>query len=319
MDGVVFKRIKINPGRMIKSIPGLLEKLPTAYSALRPKTLAVGFSPVMASLSLSRFINGKLNISLAIVTVLCVIFLQAAANLMNDYMDYLKGSDTKARLGPLRYTQSGLLSVEEIQLLIIATALISGLSGLYLVLNGGGLPIIFAGLFSVFGTLAYSAFRRPFGFTGGGELAALIYYGPLASTGTAYLQSGVTDPLFLIPGFSFGIYSLALLTVNNYRDSIEDESTGKITLAVLFGRRLSVVMYFSVVFAPIISLLLFAAIPGLSGWFLLPLLTLIPGIFSFRGFTRSGISRDLNRYLGITGLLSFLHAVLYTAAVFLSL
>ena len=44
------------------------------------------------------------------------ILIQIGTNLSNDLSDFLKGTDTKDRLGPIRAAQSGLLTINQLKL-----------------------------------------------------------------------------------------------------------------------------------------------------------------------------------------------------------
>ena len=316
MAGFSFRDITVDPAAMLRSLPGLPAKAAVCWKAARPKTLPVSIAPVLAAVLLSSLYTG-IDLLTAVLTGFSALSMQTAANLINDYMDFIKNRDTPGRLGPLRYTQSGLLKPEEIQLLAAGAVSAAALSGLVLVLTGGGLVILLTGIISILAAAGYSFFSRPLAVKGGGEAAAFIFFGPVACLGTFYLQTSSAEPEIVFASIAFGLYSLSLLTVNNYRDIVEDGKAGKNTLAVLYGRKPAMLFYSTMISGPIVSTLLFCVISGYPAYFMIPAASAIPGLFAFRTFRRTEPSRKLNKLLFITSLIMLLHAMLYMVPVFL--
>lgn len=304
--------VKTTAGVYLQAVQGLLRKPGLCFLAARPKTLPAGAAPVLTGTALAARHGGGEPL-LALMTLLCTAALQIAANLANDYLDYKKGHDTENRLGPLRLTQTGLLTPEEMQILTGAAFGMAALSGLFLV-KAGGWPVLVIGLISMAAALGYSLFRKPFGFTGGGEAAAFLFFGPVAVGGTFYLQQGDLAQEALFPGIAIGLYSAALLTVNNYRDMAEDRITGKKTLVVRFGRPGAVLLYAGVLVAPIIGPMPQILSPETLPFSWLPLLSLIPGVILYRRFLQAAPEKKINRLLFATSLTMLTHAVCYVPA-----
>lgn len=290
----------------------ILKKPSACIIAARPKTLPAGIAPVITGLSIAS-IHTEINVMTAALTFISAAALQIAANLINDYLDFIKGHDTVSRLGPERAVQSGLVDAYEIQFLIAAAAAAAVASGLILVHNSG-IIILAVGFCSSIAAAAYSLFTKPLGFSGGGETASFFFFGPVAVTGTFFIQTGFFSAETIFAGISIGLYSLAVLTVNNYRDMEEDRQTGKNSLPSLFGRSAALVCYSGVLSAPLAGPLFLFFIAGYNAFFLLPILTLLPGIKFFLIFKASNPERKLNRLLFLTSLNMILHAVLYLAA-----
>src|SRR5687768_13961193 len=102
--------------------------------AVRPPTLLAGLGPVFIGISLGVHQRELLQITEgpmifpALAAILLVVFLQAAANLVNDAKDAEKGVDKGERLGPIRVVQSGLLTMQQVRLAYrILFALAAGL------------------------------------------------------------------------------------------------------------------------------------------------------------------------------------------------
>lgn len=202
--------------------------------AIRPKTLFASLAPVLLGLAVAYIERGSLNISVAIVTALCALCLQIASNLANDYLDALRGVDNDKRLGPTRVTSSGLISLTKMRNALILGLFISFLLGIYLMVVGG--PVIMAiGLFSLYFAYGYTGGPFPLSYNGLGEIAAFVFFGVIAVSGTTYLQTHSFSKLALILGMGPGFISACILAVNNLRDISSDSETNKRTLAVRFG------------------------------------------------------------------------------------
>lgn len=204
--------------------------------AIRPKTLLASLSPVILGTAFSFSETHLLNTVVLSITILCAMTLQIASNLTNDYLDALTGVDSNKRLGPQRATQSGLLSPRFMKAAIIVTFSFAFVLGIYLMAIGG--PFIMGiGLASLYFAYGYTGGPFPLAPNGLGELAAFIFFGPLAVLGTIFLQTKTISFEGLIVGIGPGLISACILAVNNLRDRASDLDADKKTLAVIFGER----------------------------------------------------------------------------------
>ena len=162
------------------------------------------------------------------------LLLQIGVNLANDYFDYVKGVDSPERLGPVRVTQSGLISPVEVRRGMIAVLGLAVLVGLYLV-QAAGWPVVVIGLASILGALAYSGGPYPLASHGLGDLFVLIFFGLVAVGGTYYVQTLTFKSSVALLSLPVGFLITAILVVNNLRDIETDRQAGKNTLAVFFG------------------------------------------------------------------------------------
>ena len=302
----------LKPLRIITEGLRLLKKPAMCLTAVRLKTLPAGLAPVITGLAVAA-VYTQLNMAAAVFTFISTAALQISANLINDYLDFVKGHDTGKRLGPKRVVQSGLMNAFEIQFLTALFLAAAVLSGAYLVMKAG-ICIFIIGLLSLTAAAGYSLFTKPMGFLGGGESSAFFFFGPVAVSGTFFIQTGFFSLELLFAGISVGLYSLALLTVNNYRDIDEDRLTGKITIPARFGRPAAAAGYSGVLTAPFVGPLFMVISAGFHPVFLLPMLSLIPGIVIFKRFIYSKPDRKLNRLLFFTSITMIIHSLMYAAA-----
>lgn len=202
--------------------------------AARPKTLAAGLTPVLIGSAMAGAAGAFHGVS-ALCAVLGALLIQIGTNFANDYFDFVKGTDTEERIGPKRATQAGLVSPGT---MLTATILVFGLAfipGAYLIYRGGW-PILVIGLVSVLCGVLYTGGPFPLGYLGLGDLFVLVFFGPVAVGGTYYVQTLNVTSDVLVAGLIPGLFSTAILTVNNLRDADTDVRTGKRTLAVRFGK-----------------------------------------------------------------------------------
>ena len=211
------------------------------FHAIRPNTLTVSLSPVLIGSSVAMT-QGFFHPLTFLFTLLTSLGIQIVTNLSNDYFDFLKGADTPARIGPLRVTQAGLVSLKEMKIAVFLTSAVTVLAGSYLIYQGG---IVFALLVAVAIALAigYTAGPYPLAYLGLGQLFTFVFFGPVATYCTYYLQTHQFAHPAWIAGLIPGLLSAAILTANNLRDADEDRSTNKRTLVVRWGTAISKGLY----------------------------------------------------------------------------
>jgi len=243
------------------------------YLAIRPKTLIASFSPVLIGTALARKIT-LLNPLILLLTLLFAVLIQIGTNLANDYFDFVKGADNENRKGPLRVTQAGLVSKEKMKFSVLFVFSLAFLVSLYLIFIGGVLIAALMVLAILFGVL-YTGGPYPLGYLGLGDILVLIFFGPVATFGTYFLQTNSFDLLPLLVGLGPGCFSTALLAINNLRDIEEDKAANKNTLIVRFGEKFGQFEYFFTLLIAF-SIPIFLAAQGMASLFLYFTLLLTP-------------------------------------------
>ncbi len=209
--------------------------------AARPWTLGVAVSPILMGTIIAHT-DGGIRWPAAIAALLGGILIQIGTNLANDYFDFKKGADTATRTGPQRVTQAGLIAPETVRNGFILCFSLAFLIGIYLVYVGGW-PIVMIGLAALLLGVIYTGGPFPLAYHGLAELPAFLFFGPIASATTTYVQIDTWSSASIIAGASAGFFSMALLSINNLRDYQEDRQVGKQTLVALFGRDFGVYEY----------------------------------------------------------------------------
>ena len=104
--------------------------------AARPKTLAGAAVPVMLGCALAAA-DGWFQIVPAILCFLFAFLMQIDANFINDFFDYLKGSDREDRLGPERACAQGWITLEAMKRGIALTTMLACMVGALLLFYSG--------------------------------------------------------------------------------------------------------------------------------------------------------------------------------------
>lgn len=201
--------------------------------AARPKTLTAAAAPVVAGTGVAAF-HGSAEALPALAALLGALLIQVATNLANDYYDFVRGTDTHERVGPLRMTQAGILAPDTVRRGMMATLGAALLVGVYLVWIGGW-PIVVIGLASLACAVLYTGGPYPLAYHGLGDVFVFAFFGLVAVSGTVYVQMLAWPPDAFLAGVALGALNTAILVVNNLRDIPTDERAGKRTLAVRLG------------------------------------------------------------------------------------
>ncbi|MCP4498484.1 MAG: 1,4-dihydroxy-2-naphthoate polyprenyltransferase [Deltaproteobacteria bacterium] len=209
--------------------------------AVRPKTLGAAAAPVFVGGAMAVEVDRFVLLPF-LAAFLGAMLLQIAANFANDYFDFKKGADTETRLGPPRATQQGWVTPKTMRRWVLFTFVILGPVAGYLVWVGGW-PVIAIGFLSVAGAVFYTGGETPLGYRGLGDVMVLVFFGPIAVLGTAWVQGCAPTILGGVASLGPGFLSTAILIVNNQRDRHQDVLVGKKTLAVRFGSTFSEMEY----------------------------------------------------------------------------
>ncbi len=280
------------------------------FQTARPKTLWAAVSPVIIGAAMAHA-AGAFHPPSVVAALLGAILIQIGTNFANDYYDGLKGTDTPDRLGPIRATQAGLISPETMRRAFIGTFILACLPGLYIVYRGG-MPFVVIGLVSILCGILYTAGPYPLGYVGLGDVFVLVFFGPVAVGGTFYLQTHTINADVILAGLAAGLFSVAILTVNNLRDIEQDRAARKKTLAVRFGAAFAKAEY-------IAALLLAALVIPVSLWFrmgtggvLLCVGALILAVPAMRTVATQTDGPALNHALAATGKLLLVFSLLFS-------
>ena len=265
--------------------------------AARPKTLAAAATPVLLGCALA-YTAGAFQWIPALLCFLFAFSMQIDANFINDYYDFLKGSDREDRLGPERACAQGWITLSAMKKGMIITTLLSCVWGL-LLLNYCGLEMIPVGMLCVLFAFLYTAGPYPLAYHGWGDILVIVFFGFVPVGCTYYTMAHDWTWNVTIACAACGLVSDLLLMLNNYRDREQDKISGKRTLVVRFGEPAGRWAYL-ILGILAVGLCSFYAFNGYLLASLLPLVFLIPHFTTWREMVRIFQGKALNGVLGKT-------------------
>ena len=264
-----------------------------------------------------------LNALLALIVALGI---QIGTNYVNDYADGVRGTD-EHRVGPIRLVAGGLAPVREVKIAALLSFGIAALAGLGLAarVTWWLVPV---GLVCGIAGWAYTGGPRPYGYLGFGELFVFVFFGLVATGGSAYVQhapfeASLAGHLFVYHydwWFVFwvavpvGMLAAALLQANNLRDIGTDVESGKKTVAVRLGRRRAGQFYCLTLLAAALGV---GIVCSYRPWSILALLAFPVAIVPVRLALSEEEGRALLPMLGATARLQMLAGALLTIGLLL--
>jgi 1,4-dihydroxy-2-naphthoate octaprenyltransferase len=291
------------------SVPARPSTLRIWLLAARPATLPAALAGVVVGLGAALAAGASFRPDTALGCVAVALLLQVVANFANDLSDFRRGADTPDRSGPVRVAAAGLVTERQLEAAIAITIGIAGIVGLWLAVTGG--PVIIAlGVLAVVAALAYTGGPFPYGYRALGEVFVFVFFGLVAVIGTAYLQAGRLEPVFVAAAVPPGALITAILVVNNLRDIPTDTAAGKRTLAVVLGARATQAEYAGLlVVAYLVPVGL--AVGARTPWVLAPLLSMPLAARLWRSVRDFHEPRELNPVLKGTARLSLVFSLLF--------
>lgn len=209
----------------------------------RPISLPQSLLPALTAVALS-YGGAEFNWIAAIASVIGVVFLHFALNLLDDWFDYKVGSAEartkvanegfRGRMIKYPYLTSGeathsqLLGAVMVFLLVAAS-----MGGIVVAIRGWEiLWWVAAGL--IIG-VSYSGGPLKLGFRGLGELVIFLMFGPLLVTGVYYAITGAMDWKMGCLSIAIGLLVTNIVYSHSVLDSVPDAKMGKKTMAHLMG------------------------------------------------------------------------------------
>lgn len=290
--------------------------LSTWLAGARPKTLPAAVVPVAvgtaASIDTSVAWDGNTIWWRALAALVVALALQIATNYANDYSDGIRGTDDD-RTGPMRLVGSGAVDAKLVKQAAFACFAAAAVAGLSLVIAVGP-ELLIVGAASILAGWFYTGGSRPYGYMGLGEVFVFVFFGLVATVGSAYIQPASWSGLAWLVAVGVGCLATALLIANNLRDIPTDKETGKMTLAVRMGDRGTRILFVTFLVAPFVV----AALAAVQRpWALLALAAIPLALGAIRPVLNGATGRDLIAVLEATGKTQLIYGLLLTVGLWI--
>jgi 1,4-dihydroxy-2-naphthoate octaprenyltransferase len=278
----------------------------------RPRTLPASVAPVLVGTGYAIWWR-SFDWIVALLALIVSLALQVGVNYSNDYSDGVRGTDN-ARVGPVRLVGQGLAPAKTVLRAALLSFAVAAIAGFTVVAITGLWWLLLVGAAAIAAAWFYTGGPRPYGYAGLGEIFVFVFFGIVATGGTAYLQ--LDRPgwhidvwlQLLVISLPIGLLSVAILIANNLRDIPGDTTAGKHTLAVRLGDKRTRIFYQATIVLTFASLAFVAVMGAYYG--LIALAAIVVAIRPVKIVRSGAIGRDLIPALAGTGRLLLIFAIL---------
>lgn len=282
-----------------------MKKLLLWFRIIRPQTLFASLIPVLVGLLTVRRegmdIVARHPALVGVLTAVCALSLQILSNLINDYYDYVRGTDKAGRAGFKRALAEGEVTKKQMLTACLVALATAVCIGFYLILVGGW-PVLLIGVSAIFFAWLYTATSHSLSYLGIADIFVFLYYGVVATAGTVWLQTHCFSMTAFWAGAVCGLISMCVLMINNLRDIEEDRAAGKKTLPVRFGKKAGeAILGIEVLLMPIAAYLAF-------GWSMGTLVIVPAELLYFAVLKAEGPA--YNKCLLATGIVNLIYFIL---------
>jgi 1,4-dihydroxy-2-naphthoate octaprenyltransferase len=271
----------------------------------RPRTLPAAVAPVLVGTGAAYAIDAG-NAAYALLALLVSLALQVGVNYANDYSDGIRGTD-QDRVGPVRLVGQRLASPGNVKLAAMTCFAAAAVLGLALVALSAAWVMLLVGAASIAAAWYYTGGKRPYGYSGLGEIFVFVFFGLVATLGTTYTQALTVSVASIAGAIGVGALASAILVANNLRDIPTDQAHGKRTLAVRLGEIRTRRLYAGLL---VVALACVLAVGIIHPSALIALLSFVMAIPLLRRVLGGALGKDLVPVLSGTGRFELVYGVL---------
>ncbi len=201
--------------------------------------LLVSLIPVSVGAATAYQNSAALDLGWLAVTAIAVWLFHAGANLLNDYYDHVSGTDDINEIhtpfsGGTRVIQDGLIGAGAIRNAGIAAYALGCVVFAWLGYERG-VAVWGLALFGLLSGVFYTMRPIWLAYRGLGEVMVGLNFGPALTALGCYVQMGSVPVSAWVLGLTLGLWSAAIITINEIPDVEADEKVGKRNLVVRFG------------------------------------------------------------------------------------
>ncbi|MFM8596166.1 MAG: 1,4-dihydroxy-2-naphthoate octaprenyltransferase [Flavobacteriales bacterium] len=209
--------------------------------AARLRTLPLSLSGIIVGTGLAAVLDAY-NGQIFAFALLTTIGFQVLSNFANDLGDSQKGTDNAQRVGPARAIQSGQLTARQMKVGMWVVGIFSLLSAFYLIklsiqnLSTAAIyTYVILAILCIAAAITYTVGKNAYGYRGLGDIMVFIFFGLVSVIGVFMLFGEAFEWIVLFPAVSIGLWSTAVLNLNNLRDIENDNRMNKRTMVVKLG------------------------------------------------------------------------------------
>ena len=278
---------------------------------LRAPFLTASIIPVILGTLIAAHSEDTFDAFYFTLTLLAMILLHSGTNVMNDYYDFIDGVD-KTGVEPTPFSggsgllANGSLSPRSVLHYSLSLLFVGTMIGLFLTYQRGWIILGF-GIMGLISGVFYSASPIKLASRGVGELFVGLNFGPLVVLGCYYVQtqSFALEPV--IASLPIGFLIAAVLYINEYPDYNADKQSGKANILVRLGKEKGVMVYFTLMAATYVSIIISAGLGFIPPIAIISLATL-PLALKAMKLVRTNYD-DTEKLLPANGLTIMIHLV----------
>lgn len=209
-----------------------------------PHTWVASIMPVILAVALCVGFTGKVSVVTAIILLCISVLMQSAVNVINDYFDYVKGTDTidnqdDPEDAVLVYNDINPSEARNLAIMYLGAAFVLGI---YIIVRAGWIPLVIA-LVGALVVFLYSGGRTPISYLPIGEFVSGIVMGGLITLASYQALTLVFDWSILLLALPVIIGIGLIMFTNNTCDIEKDIPADRKTLSVMLGRETSRKVY----------------------------------------------------------------------------
>lgn len=250
--------------------------------------------------------------------ILVTVGFQVLSNFANDYGDGIKGTDTK-RDGEKRMVASGIISPKQMKTGMFIVGIITFIFAtilIFMAFRNESIIISFVffnlAIVSIIAAVKYTVGKKAYGYSGLGDIFVFMFFGLLSVLGSYYLFVHEINWHLLLPAIAVGLFSTAVLNLNNMRDIENDAAADKNTLVVKLGIQKAKSYHAFLLIFGMLSAIVFTVLNYREPLQFIYLIAFIPFILNLKTVFKNKESRLLDSELKKVALSTFLFAILFS-------
>jgi 1,4-dihydroxy-2-naphthoate octaprenyltransferase len=291
--------------------------------AARLRTLPLSLSGIILGSLIAKWklnsVGESWDVWVFVLALVVTLLYQVLSNYANDYGDGVKGTDKK-RVGEAeaRAVASGKITAKQMRNAVILFSVLS-LAFTILLLYKAFFPghiqafyvFIGLGIVCIFAAIGYTVGKRPYGYMGLGDVFVFIFFGLVSVMGSYYLFTKTFDWQMILPATAVGLFSVAVLNLNNMRDIESDAESGKHTLALKMGFKKAMIYEIILLQLPLILILTYMMVYEIRSYYAYIFIILfLPLMALRRRIMETKEPRNLDPYLKQVAIMCFAMSLL---------